>query len=169
MDLTTSDIFILIKKKIKEKKSKTVKTTLPSISIVKRLELLKQQNKEENIEKYFKGLILNESNIANFIYNSYNPKMSICFNNLEYISIAHNYLINLEFIVNFPDLFYLDVFGNPLEDFNSLNYKNIFGYLRLSVDKFHENKILTTSGLNCAILDIEIKAFFFSIYLSLLI
>ena len=157
MDLTTSDIFILIKKKIKEKKSKTVKTTLPSISIVKRLELLKQQNKEENIEKYFKGLILNESNIANFIYNSYNPKMSICFNNLEYLSIAHNYLINLEFIVNFPDLFYLDVFGNPLEDFNSLNYKNIFGYLRLSVDKFHENKILTISGLNCAILDIEIK------------
>ena len=76
---------------------------------------------------------------------------------MEYLSIANNYLINLNFIVNIPDLFYLDVYGNPLEDFSFLNYKNIFGYLRLSVDKFHENKILAVTGLNCAILDIEIK------------
>ena len=157
MDITTNDIFSLIKKKIKDKQNKNLKPTLPSISIVKRFEFLKQKNNEENYVEYFKGLILNESNIYNFIYNSYNPKIKICFNNLEYLSITNNYLINLEFIINFPDLFYLDVFGNPLGEFNVLNSKNIFGYLRLSVDKFHEKKIMTICGLNCAILDLEIK------------
>ena len=157
MDLTSNDLFCLIKKKIMDKIDKDKKPSLPSISITKRIEFLKSQKKEENIEKYFKGVILNISNISNFIYNSVNPKMHICFNNLEYLSITNNFLINLNFIVNFPDLFYLDVYGNPLDDFYSLNYKNIFGYLRLSVDKFHENKILAISGLNCAILDLDIK------------
>ena len=157
MDLTSNDLYYLIKKKIKDKINKNKKPALPSISIVKRLEFLRQQKKEENYEKYFKGIILNESNISNFIYNSVNPKINNCFNNLEYLSLTNNFLINLNFIVNIPDLFYLDVFGNPLDDFSSLNYKNIFGYLRLSVDKFQENKILAVTGLNCAILDIEIK------------
>jgi len=134
------------------------KQCLPSISLKLKQELLKQQKKEENYENYSQKIImLNESNIANFIYNSINPKIVICFNHLQYLSITHNYLINLNFILRMPDLFYLDVFGNPLDDFSSLNRKNIFGYLRLSVDKFHENKILNLSGLNCAILDIEIK------------
>ena len=164
MDLTSNDIYYLINKKIKDKisKNKKSKPSLPSISLAKRIELLKQQKKEEqeqneDYEKYFKGIILNESNITNFIYNSVNPNINKCFQNLEYLSIANNYLINLNFIINIPDLFYLDVFGNPLDDFNTLNYKNIFGYLRLSVDKFHENKILAVSELNCAILDLEIK------------
>ena len=157
MDLTSNDLYYTIKKKINEKKDKNKKPVLPSISITKRLEMLKQQKKEESIEKYFKGIILNESNIANFIFNTVNPKIIKCFHNLEYLSITNNYLINLNFIINIPDLFYLDVYGNPLDEFSALNYKNIFGYLRLSVDKFHENKILTVTGLNCAILDIEIK------------
>jgi len=160
MDLTSNDIYYLIKKKIKEKNDKNKKQTLPSISLTKRAELLKQLRKEENNEdyqEYFKGIILNKSNIINFLYNSINPNINKCFQNLEYLSITNNYLINLNFIISIPDLFYLDVYGNPLDDFNSLNYKNIFGYLRLSVDKFHENKILVVKGLNCAILDIEMK------------
>ena len=163
MDITSNDIYYLISKKIKDKiiQNKKSKPNLPSISLAKRIELLRQQKKEEeqneDYEKYFKGIILNESNITNFIYNTVNPNINKCFQNLEYLSIANNYLINLNFIINIPDLFYLDVFNNPLDDFNTLNYKNIFGYLRLSVDKFHENKILAFTGLNCAILDIEIK------------
>jgi hypothetical protein len=134
------------------------KPVLPSISLKIKQDILKQEKKEENCEDYFKKIImLNESNISNFIYNSINPKIVTCFNNLRYLSITNNYLINLNFILRMPDLFYLDVFGNPLDDFSSLNRKNIFGYLRLSVDKFHENKILNLSGLNCGILDIEIK------------
>jgi len=158
MDLTTNDLFLLVKKKILDKMNENKKPILPSISIKAKQELLKQQKKEENYENYSQKIImLNESNISNFIYNSINPKIVTCFSNLKYLSITHNYLINLNFILRMPDLFYLDVFGNPLDDFSSLNRKNIFGYLRLSVDKFHENKILNLSGLNCAILDIEIK------------
>ena len=156
MELTSNDLYFLIKKKIMEKK-KNLKPVLPSISITKRFEILKRIKKEENIEKYFIGVILNESNISNLLYNSVNPQINNCFKNLEYLSITNNYLINLDFILNIPDLIYLDVYGNPLDDCNALNYKNIFGYLRLSVDKFHENKILAINGLYCSILDIEIK------------
>ena len=157
MDLTSNELFMSIKKKIIDKEIKNQTNLLPSISLRKKIALMKKKEKEENYEKYFKGIILNESNISNFIYNSVNPKINICFNNLEYLSITNNYLINLDFATKLPDLFYLDVYGNPLDQFNSLNYKNTFGYLRLSVDKFHENKILSLSGLNCAILEIEIK------------
>lgn len=157
MDLTSNELFMSIKKKIIDKEIKNKTNLLPSISIRKKLAIMKKKEKEENYEQYFKGIILNESNISNFIYNSVNPKINICFNNLEYLSITNNYLINLDFATKLPDLFYLDVYGNPLDEFNSLNYKNTFGYLRLSVDKFHENKILSVSGLNCAILEVEIK------------
>ena len=159
MDLTTNDLFLLVKKKALYKLNENKKPLLPSISLKVKQDLLKQQKKEEeNYENYFnKIILLNESNISNFVYNSINPKIVTCFNNLKYLSITNNYLINLDFILRMPDLFYLDVFGNPLEDFSSLNMKNIFGYLRLSVDKFHENKILNLSGLSCVILDIEIK------------
>ena len=157
MDLTSNELFMSIKKKLTDKEIKNKTNLLPSITIRKKLALMQKKEKEENYEKFFKGIILNEFNISNFIYNSVNPKINICFNNLEYLSITNNYLINLDFAIKLPDLFYLDVYGNPLDDFNSLNYKNIFGYLRLSVDKFHENKILSISGLNCAILEVEIK------------
>ena len=58
MDLTSNDLYYLIKKKIKDKIDKNKKPSLPSISIIKRKELLKQEKKEENFEKYFKGIIL---------------------------------------------------------------------------------------------------------------
>ena len=93
MDLTSNDIYYLIKKKIKEKNDKNKKQTLPSISLTKRAELLKQLRKEENNEdyqEYFKGIILNKSNIINFLYNSINPNINKCFQNLEYLSITNN-------------------------------------------------------------------------------
>ena len=158
MDLTTNELFLLVKKKALYKMNEDKKPILPSITLKIKQDLLNQQKKEENYENYSKKIIiLNESNISNFIYNSINPKIVMCFNNLKYLSITNNYLINLDFILGMPDLIYLDVFGNPLDDFSSLNKKNIFGYLRLSMDKFQENKILNLSGLSCAILDIEIK------------
>ena len=156
MDLTTNDLFLLIKKKINDKLNKNIKNFLPSI-LVRKNQKFKLQEKEENYDNYYIGMMISESNVANFLYNSINPKIIACFNNIQYLSITNNYLINLDFIIKMPDLLYLDVFGNPLDEFSSLNYKNIFGYLRLSVDKFHENKILNISGLICAIFEIEIK------------
>ena len=158
MDLTTNEIYKQIQKIEKYNILKNTKPIKSSISIKSRLDKLHQPKVEDNIDKYFIMIILNESNISNFIYNSsLNQKINICFNNLEYLSITDNYLINLNFITNLPELFYLDAYGNPLEEFEALNYKNIFGYLRLTVDNFHEKKILAISGLNCSILDFYIE------------
>ena len=158
MDLTTNDLYKQIKKLEKKNFERNAKPKRLSISIKSRLEEKNQIKTEDNLEKYFVILILNESNISNFIYNSsLNQKINICFKNLEYLSLTNNYLINLNFIINFPELFYLDVFGNPLEEFDALNYKNIFGYLRLTIEKFNEKKILVVNGLVCSILDIDIK------------
>ena len=158
MDLTTNEIYKQIQKIEKNIILKNTKPTKSSISFKARLDKLHQPKVEDNIEKYFIMIILNESNISNLIYNSsLNQKINICFNNLEYLSLTDNYLINLNFIINLPELFYLDAYGNPLEEFEALNYKNIFGYLRLTVDNFHEKKILAISGLNCSILDFYIE------------
>ena len=158
MDLTSNELYRHINRLIKNIILSRPKPHIPSISIKSR----KNQNniiiEEENIEKYFIMIILNESNISNFIYNSsMNQKINMYFNKLEYLSLTNNYLININFIVNFPELFYLDVLGNPLVDFNGLNDKNIFGYLRLTVEKFNEKKVLSIKGLNCIILDFDIK------------
>ena len=149
MDLTTNELYKRIKNIEENKIIKNSKPIIPSISIKSRFEKKPKDKVDDNIEKYFIMIILNESNISNFIYNSsLNQKIRFCFNNLEYLSLANNYLINLNFIINFSELFYLDVYGNPLEEFDALNYKNIFGYLRLTVEKFHEKKILAINGLN---------------------
>ena len=157
MDLTTNDLYMLIKKKSKLNSINNIKPNLPTITIKSHSHKVPRINNEENIDKFFIMIILNESNISNFIYNSVNPKINTSFKNLEYLSITNNYLINLDFIIYIPDLFYLDVHGNPLEEFEALNYKNTFGYLRLSVEKYHEKNILDVMGLNCTILDVDIK------------
>ena len=51
----------------------------------------------------------------------------------------------------------MDAFGNPLEDLSALNSKNIFGYLRLSVELFNEKKILEIFDLQCGILDMNLN------------
>ena len=126
---------------------------------------LKRNTNEEEIKKsidseiinYFHALLINNSNISNIIYNSIDPLVNECFNNLEYLSITNNLLRNLKFILNLPNLFFLDLFGNPLDDLTALNNKNIFGYLRLSVEEFNENKILNIFDLQCGILDLDLK------------
>ena len=95
--------------------------------------------------------------ISNILYNSIDPFVNECFNNLEYLSITNNFIRNLSFILNLPNLFFLDLFGNPLEELTALNYKNIFGYLRLSVELFNEKKLLNIFDLQCGILEIDIK------------
>ena len=158
MDLTSNELYKHINKLIKSIILSRPKPHLPSISIKSRQNQNYKIDEEENIDKYFIMIILNESNISNFIYNSsLNQKINMYFNKLEYLSLTNNYLININFIVNFPELFYLDVLGNPLVDFNALNYKNIFGYLRLTVEKFNEKKVLSIKGLNCIILDFDIN------------
>ena len=158
MDLTTNELYKQIKKKEKNNLITNTKPIISSLIIKTKPKKVESKKIEDNNEKYFMMIILNECNISHFIYNSsLNQKIRLSFNNLEYLSLTNNYLMNLNFITNLPELFYLDVFGNPLEDFETLNNKNIFGYLRLTVENFHEKKLLAVNGLICSILKIDIK------------
>ena len=158
MELSSDNLFSFVIRRYKQKENKDSRESNPR--------LLKRQNspkKEEKIiksfeiVKYFHSLIINNSNISNILYNSVNPFIKECFDNLEFLSITNNYIRNLDFILHLPNLFFLDLFGNPLEEFNALNNKNLFGYLRLSIELFNEKKVLNIFDLKCGILDIDLK------------
>ena len=159
MDLTSDNLFRFILKKYKYRESKQKKKIKLDKNKLnnKKTEEISKQSQELNIKKFSKGLIINSSNISNFVYNSTEPFINECYKNLEYLSITDNYIKNIDFILKLPNLFYLDLYHNPLEDLTALNNKNIFGYLRLSIEKYNEKKILNIRDLHCGILDIEIK------------
>ena len=157
MEITTDLIFSIINKRYKIKNSKHSNNFLSFSSFKDNPNKKDTKDNEKHLFDYFEGIILNEGNISNIIYNSIDKIKIVCFNNLQYLSLINNYLSNLNFIMNFPDLLYLDVYRNPLDIFDALNYKNTFVYLRFSVEKFNENKLLNIMGLNCIILDLEIK------------
>ncbi len=160
MELSSDNLFAFVIRRYKQKENKNSRGQSP------RMQMTIKQNspkKDEKIIKnnkvinYFHALIINNSNISNVLYNSFDPFIKECFNNLEFLSIANNYIRNLDFLQHLPNLFFLDLFGNPLEEINALNNKNIFGYLRLSIESFNEKKILNIFDLKCSILEIYLK------------
>ena len=163
MDLTSDNLFILIRKKFMQKLKKRIdKDNNLSLSLFKKKNAIKEEVDKENINKtellnYFSILILNDSNIYSLSYTSIDPFINSSFQNIQYLSLANNFMRKIDFILKMPDLFYLDVYGNPLEDITVLNYKNTFGYLRLSIEKFNEKKVLNVIGLCCGIFEIDIK------------
>ena len=159
MELTSDNLFLFIIKKYKYRENKLKRKFKLEKNKINIKKPVISGNKEEKskIKKYSKGLIINNSNISNFNYNSVDPFINDCFTNLEYLSITDNYIKNLDFLPKLPNLFYLDLYRNPLEDLTALNNKNIFGYLRLSVELYNEKKILNLYDLHCGILDIELR------------
>ena len=142
MNITTDDIYSLVLKYKKKKK-----------------QLEKKNEDDNNLESnsiLTKGIIMNNANISSIEYNSIDKKVIFNFQNLEYLSLKNNSLRNIDFIVKLPNLFYLDLFQNTIEDFSSLLVKNIFGYLRLTIDAFNEKKILTLKNLTINIFDLQI-------------
>ena len=160
MELSSDNLFAFVLRRYRQKENKNSREQSP------RMQITKKQNspiKEESIIKskkvinFFHALIINNSNISNVLYNSIDPFINDCFNNLEFLSITNNYIRNLDFILHLHNLFFLDLYGNPLEELNALNNKNIFGYLRLSIEFFNEKKILNIFDLKCGILDLDLK------------
>ena len=160
MELTSDNLFGFVLRRYKQKANKKKQTQNFMFSkTIRKNYPNKEERKISNKEiiKYFHALIINNSNISNILYNSIDPLINECFNNLEFLSIANNYIRNIDFILKLPNLFYLDLFGNPLEELSALNKKNIFGYLRLSLEIFNEKKILNIYDLQCGIFDMELK------------
>ena len=160
MELSSDNLFIFVFKRYKKRENKNKKELPQKYKISKMVLVPKNTEKKENKEdiiNFFNTLIINNSNISNFLYNSIDPFINECFSNLEFLSIANNYLRSLDFIIHLPNLFFLDAFGNPLDNLTALNSKNIFGYLRLSIELFNEKKILEIFDLQCGILDINLN------------
>ena len=160
MELSSDNLYIFVFRRFKQREKRNKQELPPKFKISKMVQnpkiIEKKENKQDTIN-YFNTLIINNSNISHFLYNSIEPFINECFSNLEFLSIANNYIRSLDFVVHLPNLFFLDAFGNPLDDLTALNSKNIFGYLRLSIELFNEKKILEIFDLQCGILDMNLN------------
>lgn len=110
--------------------------------------IIEKKNKKKTILNS-----LNFNHLGISIFNTNN-----LWSNIQYLSLRENYIKSLSFLKNFPNLFYLDLNGNPLEDYGLLNKFNTFGFLSLTApENYLEKKILIIKKLNVAILHLEIK------------
>ena len=136
-------------------------TTDDIYSLIVRHNSKKNQNKSNKIDEndlmLTNGIIMNNSNISSIIYNSIEKNIVYNFKKLEFLSLRNNSLRNIDFITELPNLFYLDLYQNAIEDFSALTIKNIFGFLRLSIDTFNEKKLLSIKNLTINILMLQIQ------------
>ena len=112
-------------------------------------------------DKFFNNnSIKNKENLIALNFNDFNISnisLSFKFNNIEFLSLKNNSIINLKFLEFFPNLFYLDISNNPIEKFNLLNIYNTFGFLSFnSPSKYLEKNFLFIKDLNVGILSIKI-------------
>ena len=76
---------------------------------------------------------------------------------IEYLSLRNSLIKNIEFIINMPNLFYLDIFQNPIEAYTPLT-SSTFGFLCFSPPlNYFEQKILSIEKLNVIFLIADIK------------
>ena len=109
MDLSSDNLFAFVFRRYRQKENKNSREQSPKMSISKKqYSPLKEENiiKNNKVINYFHALIINNSNISNVIYNSIDPFVNECFNNLEYLSITNNYIRNLDFLLHLPNLFF---------------------------------------------------------------
>lgn len=174
MELYLNKLFEIInqQRERKNRKHQTIILPKPNFSIINNLHTYlhnKSSTKTPNLKspkkpkekkyiskqkEYIKGMILNKFNISTLKYTPLNPFMIECFNNLEYLSLKHNFIHNLQFIKYLPNLYYLDASNNPIDDIDILNIRNVFGYLKLSLESSNEKHILNVNGLCCGIIDL---------------
>ena len=109
--------------------------------------------KKENID----CIILNDYNISHIKHGLLTPFLKECFINIQYLSLKYNHIRSIHFIKHLPNLYYLDISDNPLEDIEILNTKNIFGYLKFSLERYSEKKILNIKGLYCGIFELYLN------------
>ena len=109
------------------------------------------KNKENKNENLINTMILDTSKIFSF-------ELGNSFNQIECLSLQNNFIRNISFINNLPNLFYLDLIGNNIENYKPLIKHGTFGFLSLSAPKnFFEKKILTLKQLNLIIFQVEIE------------
>ena len=101
-------------------------------------------------EKIINTMILDTSKIYYF-------KTISTYKQIEFLSLRNNFIKDISFIHQLPNLYYLDLFGNYLDNYKPLIKHGTFGFLSLSPPpNFFEKKILSLTHLNVIILEIDI-------------
>ena len=118
----------------------------------KLIKILSKCKQTLSVENYYKGLIFNSVEINKIILDKKN-----IIQNLQYLSLSNNNITHIDFIIHLQNLYYLDITNNPIIEFEPLNIKNIFGFLSLIIENYHEKKILQIKGLNVGIMKMEIE------------
>ena len=147
MEITSEKLYSLIEKKMTKNKKKNEQNNNNNKTLIT----------QNDLQVLTYGYIFNNSYISKITFNSMEKNILYNFENLEYLSLTHNSIRNIDFIKHFPNLYYLDLYKNSIDDFASLNKKNIFGYIRLSIDHFNEKKILQIHGLTAIMFDINLR------------
>ena len=102
----------------------------------------------------------NDSSINTIIFNSsqiYSYEIKNIYQ-IECLSLRNNFIKNISFLLNLPNLYYLDLFGNPIENYKPIIKLGTFGYLSISPPlNYFEKQILSLKSLNIVIFQAEIK------------
>ena len=107
-------------------------------------------NNKKKEKKDINTLILDSCKIYYF-------ELKATLNQIECLSLQNNYIKNISFLHHLPNIYYLDLFGNHIDNYKPLIKHGTFGFLSLSPSKnYFEKKILTLNYLNVIILQIEI-------------
>ena len=116
----------------------------------------KNNNNSKEMEKKENNLELNTMIFNNAQIYSFEIKNS--FNQIECLSLRDNFIKNISFLLNFPNIYYLDLNGNPIENYKPLVKIGTFGFLCISLPlNYFKKIILSLKSLNVVILQAEIK------------
>ena len=106
-----------------------------------------EETKKENI---INTIVLDSSKISYF-------KLSSFFNQIECLSLRDNFIRDISFLHYLPSIYYLDLYGNHLDNYKPLVKHGTFGFLSLSPPKnYFEKKILTLTQINVIIFEVDI-------------
>jgi hypothetical protein len=111
---------------------------------------------EKILKKLFKGkedattLYLNNKSI-----NSFSLKHDFTY--LEFLSLQNNSISDIRFLKALPNLWYLDIRNNPIDNYDTLNITNTLGFLGLSVERYHEKKVLSLRRMNIGIINLNLE------------
>jgi len=109
------------------------------------------RNYNNNDESKINTLILDLAKI-------YSIETNLKWDQIEYLSLRNSLIKNIDFILKMPNLFYLDLFQNPIENYTPFLTSNTFGYLCFSPPaNYFEQKILCIEKLNVFFLIADIK------------
>ena len=109
MELYSDNLFAFVLRRYRQKENKNKQEENKRFQMSIKTNSSQKDNKNyknPEIINYFHALIINNSNISSVLYNSIDPFINECFNNLEYLSITNNYIRNLDFILKLPNLFF---------------------------------------------------------------